>query len=154
MAGVHRPSRPLPSVTARLASSEDDTVESQLVELTTVTEGLQRLLLPERKRMTDAQADEARSKALGALKNFPGDVRDAVQAALQHLTDQSYPRRLLDLAKYVEQAAPGVTGNTTKWKQRVASGRISFAHKLEQGFLNETRHRGSEPADTADSAGG
>ncbi len=127
---------PLPSVVARAATTRDDPLETQLLELTTAAEGLHRLLLPQRKRMTDEQANEARSKALEAFKELLDDVRDAVQAALQHLTDQSYPRRLMDLADYVVQAVPGVTGNTPKWKKRVASTRINFAHALEHGFLN------------------
>jgi hypothetical protein len=86
--------------------------------------------------MTNEQAKEARSKALEAIKELLDDVRDAVQAALNHLTDQSYPRRLLDLAEHVGQAVPGVTGNTAQWKKRVVSSRIGFAHALENGFLN------------------
>ncbi len=127
---------PLPSVIARAATSPDDALETQLLELTTAAEGLHRLLLPQRQRMTDEQAKEARSKALEAINELLGDVRDAVQAALQHLTDQSYPRRLLDLAEHVGKAVP-VTGNTAKWKKHVASTRINFAHALEHGFLNQ-----------------
>jgi hypothetical protein len=128
---------PLPSVVARAATTRDDPLETQLLELTTAAEGLHRLILPQRKRMTDEQAKEARSKALEALKGLIDDVRDAVQAALGHLTDQSYPRRLLDLAEHVGQAVPGVTGNTAQWKKRVVSTRIGFAHALEHGFLSQ-----------------
>jgi hypothetical protein len=119
---------PLPSVVARAAGPRDDPLETQLLEMTTAAEGLHRLLLPQRQRMTDEQAGEARSKALEAIKELLDDVRDTVRSALQHLTDQSYPRRLLDLADHVGQAVPGVTGNAT---------RISFAHALEHGFLDE-----------------
>ena len=90
------PLGPLPSVVARAAGTRDDPLETQLLEMTTAAEGLHRLLLPQRKRMTDEQASEARDKALQALKELLDDVRDAVQSALMHLTDQSYPRRLLD----------------------------------------------------------
>jgi HEPN superfamily Apea-like protein len=128
---------PLPSVVARAATSPDDTLETQLLELTTAAEGLHRLLLAQRKRMTDEQAEEARNKALEAIRGLLDDVRDAVKAALQHLTDQSYPRRLMDLAEHVGQAVPGVTGNTAQWKKRAVSTRINFAHALEHGFLNE-----------------
>ncbi len=82
---------PLPSVVARAATTRDDPLETQLLELTTATEGLHRLILPQRKRMTDDQAKEARSKALEALKELVDDVHDAVPAALDRLTDQSYP---------------------------------------------------------------
>jgi hypothetical protein len=36
---------PLPSVVTRVATSQDDTLEAQLLELTTVAVGLHRLLL-------------------------------------------------------------------------------------------------------------
>lgn len=128
---------PLPSVVARVANSPDDTVEAQLLELSSAAEGLHRLLLPQHKRMTKEQAKEARRKAVEAVKDLGEGVRNAVEAALQHLTDQSYPRRLLDLAEHVEHAVPGVTGNTVEWKKRVTSARNDFAHKLEHGFLDE-----------------
>ena len=128
---------PLPSVVARAATTRDDPLETQLLELTTAAEGLHRLILPQRKRMTDDQAKEARSKALEALKELVDDVHDAVPAALGHLTDQSYPRRLLDLADHVGQAVPGVTGDTSQWKKRLVSARHGFAHALEHGFLNQ-----------------
>jgi hypothetical protein len=127
---------PLPSVVARATDTRDDPLETQLLELTTAAEGLHRLLLPQSKRMTDTQADEARKKALEAVKELLDDVRDAVQAALNHIADLSYPRRLLDLAEHVGQAVPGVTGNNTaQWKKRVVNTRIGFAHALEKGFL-------------------
>jgi len=86
---------PLPSVVARAATTRDDPLETQPLELTTVAERLHRLILPQRKRMTDDQAREARSKALEALKELVDDVRNVVQAALGHLTDQSYPAAFL-----------------------------------------------------------
>lgn len=134
---------PLPSGVARAASTRDNPLETQLLELTTAAEGLHRLILPQRKRMTDDQAQEARNKALEAIKGLVDDVRDAVQAALGHLTDQSYPRRLLDLAEHVGQAVPGVTGNTALWKKGVVNARNGFAHALEHGFLNQDNAEGS-----------
>lgn len=127
---------PLPSVVARAVAMRDDPLETQLLELTTAAEGLHRLIFPLSKRMSDEQAKEARSKALGGIKELLDDVRDAVQAALNHLTDQSYPRRLLELAEHVGPAVPGVTGDTPTWKKRVVSTRVGFAHALENGFLS------------------
>jgi hypothetical protein len=127
---------PLPSVVARAAATRDDPLETQLLELTTAAEGLHRLVLPQSKRMTDTQADEARSKVREAIKGLLDDVRDAVEAALNHITDLSYPRRLLDLAQHVGPAVPGVTGDTAQWKKHVVNTRIGFAHALEKGFLS------------------
>ena len=127
---------PLPSVVARTAMTRDDPLETQLLELTTAAEGLHRLMLLQHKRMTDDQAKEARAKALEGIKELADDVREVVQGALSHLTDQSYPRRLADLAEHVGQAVPGVTGNTLQWKKYVVNTRNGFAHALEHGFLD------------------
>lgn len=126
---------PLPSIVARVASAQDDPLEAQLLELTSTTEGLHRLLRPQETRMTKQQAKEARTKALEAVEDLDEDVRKAVLDALGHLTDQSYSRRLLDLAEQVEEAVPGVSGDTQEWKKRVSNARNNLAHKLEDGFL-------------------
>ncbi len=128
---------PLPSIITRVASAQDDTLEAQLLELTSTTEGLHRLLRPQEKRMTKQQAREARAKALEAVKDLDEDVKKAVQDALGHLTDPSYSRRLLDLAEQVKEAVPGVAGKTEEWKKRVSSARNNLAHKLDDGFLAE-----------------
>ena len=128
---------PLPAVIARVATSEDNPLEIGLLELTSAAEGLHRLLRPRQRRMTKKQAREARAKAVEAIHDLDEDVRDAVEAALSHLTDPSYPRRLLDLADQVKKAVPGVTGNTQEWKKRVTNARNNLAHKLEKGFLED-----------------
>ena len=127
---------PLPSVVAR-ASAQDDPLEAQLLELTSTSEGLHRLLRPGQKRMTRAQAREARAKAVEAVADLDEDVSKAVQDALNHLTDQSYPRRLLDLAEQVKEAVPGVTGDSREWKMQVSNTRNNLAHKLERGFFED-----------------
>jgi ApeA N-terminal domain 1 len=128
---------PLPAVIARVVNSQDDPLEAQLLELTSAAEGLHRLLQPGQKRMTKKQASEARVTAVEAVKELDEDVRGAVEAAWHHLTDPSYPRRLLDLAEQVKGAVPGVTGDTQEWKKRVSNARNGLAHKLERGFLDD-----------------
>jgi hypothetical protein len=128
---------PLPSIVARAASAQDDPVEVQLLELTSAAEGLHRLLRPKERRMTKQQAREARAKALEAVDDLDEDVRKAVEDSLSHVADQTYSRRLLDLAEQVKEAVPGVTGNVEEWKKRVAGARNNLAHKLDDGFLGD-----------------
>lgn len=128
---------PLPAVVARIANSQDDPLEAQLLELTSAAEGLHRLLRPGQRRITKGQASKARARVTEAVKDLDEDVRDAVEAALHHLTDPSYPRRLLDLAEQARDAVPGVTGDAQEWKKRVSNARNSLAHKLERGFLED-----------------
>jgi ApeA N-terminal domain 1 len=128
---------PLPAMVARVTNSQDDPLEAQLLELTSSAEGLHRLIRPRQKRMTKKQAKDARAKAVEAVEELDEDIRDAVEAALHHLTDPSYPRRLLDLAELVKEAVPGVTGDTQEWKKQVTNARNNLAHKLERGFLDD-----------------
>jgi len=140
MAGLYSQPGALPAVISRVSrvvNSQDDPLEAQLLELTSAAEGLHRLLRPAQKRMTKKQASGARAIALEAVKDLDEDVRDAVGAALHHLTDPSYPRRLLDLAEQVREAVPGVTGDTQEWKKRVTNARNELAHKLKSGFLDD-----------------
>lgn len=128
---------PLPSIVARVVSAQDDPLEAQLLELTSTAEGLHRLLRPKEKRMTKQQAREARTKAIEAVDDLDEDVRKAVEESLSHIADQTYSRRLLDLAEQVKEAVPGVTGDVQEWKKRVASVRNNLAHKLDDGFLGD-----------------
>jgi len=67
----------------------------------------------------------------------------AVKGALEHLHEPSYPQRLEKRAQYAGDAVPGVLGRLTeqgrpsRWKEAVVGARIDFAHRIDQGWLNE-----------------
>jgi len=102
---------PLPPVVAAAVAGPGRTLETRLLELTTVAEGLHRRLFPD----------------AGCL--FP----ERVQAARP-----SFAQRMEQLADYVAAAVPGATGQTNRWKQRVTDLRNEFAHR-SYGFLEAER---------------
>lgn len=129
---------PLPPVVAAAVAKPPLTLETGLLELATVAEGLARRLWPEWNRFSRdevgrAQAgvdepdevDRARQSALAAVAEHGETMSAAVKGALEHLHEPSYPQRLEKLAQYAGDAVPGVLGRLTeqgrpsRWKEAV-----------------------------------
>lgn len=106
--------------------------------MTTVAEGLHRRLFPDDRRLSEATAQRAREALRSAVEGLDDDVRRAVDGALEHVEDLSFPRRMDQLADLVEVAVPGVTGQRNRWKRCVADIRNEFAHR-SYGFLERAR---------------
>lgn len=119
------------------------TLETGLLELATVAEGLARRLWPEWNRFSRDEVDRGRQSALAAVAEHGETMSAAVKGALEHLHEPSYPQRLEKLAQYAGDAVPGVLGRLTeqgrpsRWKEAVVGARIDFAHRIDQGWLNE-----------------
>lgn len=128
---------PLPPVVADSVAGNQHMLETELLELATVAEGLHRRLNPDSTAMTATAAESARGLAVGAVASMGEEVQRTVAAALQHISDLSFPRRLVMLAELAETAAPGITGRTNRWKRAVADSRNAFAHRLQPGFLQD-----------------
>lgn len=128
---------PLPPVVAAAAGSRGP-LETQLLELTTVAEGLHRALFGNPRRLSGEQAKRAREAVRASVRDLEEDVRGAVEGAIQHLEDPSFPQRLQQLADCVGAAMPGVTGRTNRWKHCVTDIRNEFAHR-DYGFLESAR---------------
>lgn len=129
---------PLPPVVAATAAGPGRTLETQLLELTTVAEGLHRRLFPESRRLSPEQSSAARQAARGAVHDLDESVRTAVEGALKHLEEPSFPKRVEQLADCAAAAMPGVTGQRNRWKQCVTNSRNEFAHR-SYGFLENER---------------
>jgi len=129
---------PLPPVVARSTARSGGTLETQLLELTTVTEGLHRRLFPGSRRLSEEQEAAARAAVSTAIPNLDEEVRTTVTGALRHIEEPSFPQRLIELAGCVEHAVPGVTGRTNRWKRCVTDVRNEFAHR-SRGFLQVAR---------------
>jgi len=130
---------PLPPVVARATGGSGGTLETQLLELCTVTEGLHRRLFPNSRRLSEPEKAAARTAVGAAITDLEDGVQEAVRGAIQHIEEPSFPMRLLELAQCVEPAVPGVTGQTNKWKGCVTDVRHEFAHRLKGGFLATAR---------------
>jgi hypothetical protein len=129
---------PLPPVVARSTARSGGTLETQLLELTTVTEGLHRRLFPESRRLSEEQEAAARGTVGTAIADLDEEVRTTVSGALQHIEEPSFPQRLVELAECIEHAVPGVTGRGNRWKRCVTDVRNDFAHR-SRGFLQTAR---------------
>lgn len=136
---------PLPPVVAAAVAGPPWTLETSVLELTTVAEGLARRLWPEWERMPKHKADRARESALQAVAEQENEVQETVKGALGYLEEPSYPQRLERLAIYAREAVPGVTGRPTdegrpsRWKKVVVDARNDFAHRIDRGWLGDDR---------------
>lgn len=126
---------PLPPVVANAASATNLRIETSLLELTTVAEGLHSRLFPDDRRMDTATAERIKGKVIAALQEEESPNRQAVSGMLRFLEDPSYPKRLRRLAQEVATAVPGITGNTKKWVEQVNDCRNEFAHR-RAGFIS------------------
>jgi hypothetical protein len=128
---------PLPPVVADSVAGSRTALETQVLDLCAVAEGLHRRLYPDDVLLTLEAADQARNVAREAVKGLGEPTARAVSSALQHLGQLSYPNRLSALAGIAEEAAPGVTGRTNRWKTAVVTARNTFAHRTATGFLSD-----------------
>lgn len=112
-------------------------LETQVLELTTVAEGVHRSLFEDEWRFTRAEADWIRQLVATALCLEPDRHRQVVRGFLTHLEEPNYKMRLRGLSGMAEELLPGVTGKTNRWVALTDRARNSFAHRT-QGFLTES----------------
>lgn len=128
---------PLPPVVADAVARQSELkLETQVLELTTVAEGLHSRLFPDERRMDDETVREIRKRVREALRVQDERDRNVVNGVLTHLHEPSYRRRLYQLAELSEKLLPGATGDTVKWSKRVEVSRNRFAHRAH-GFFTE-----------------
>lgn len=127
----------LPPVVAHSVASGPSSLETEVLELCTVAEGLHSRLFPDGRSLPHDVAEQARTAAWHAVEFFGEDVATKMKNALTHFGDVTYPTRVDELGKLAERVAPGVTGKSTRWKRAVADSRNHFAHLSDPGFLGE-----------------
>lgn len=139
--GAVEPLGPFPPVVAAASVRPGRTLETQLLELATVAEGLHERRFPDSRGLPPEQAQAARQAARTAVAGLDEKVRTAIDSALKCLEYPSFPQRLEELATCIAAAMPGVTGRTNRWKRCVTDARIDFAHRrydfLETARINE-----------------
>lgn len=136
---------PLATAIAGSVVAKRDTVETQLIELTTAAEGLHSRLFPERVRMSPAEALRIRNTCVSAILDAEQRHKDAVDGLLKYLHELGYKQRLLDLAELAERYVPGLVGRRKKWGKQVYDIRNIMAHR-RGGFLDDKnldRYRGA-----------
>lgn len=114
-------------------------VEAQALILTTVSEGLHRVLFPDTRRFSVEHAEIVRNAAVEAVRRVDDNksTADAVSGFLSHVYEVSYAKRLQELARRAEKLVPGVTGNTGRWKTLVYDTRNKYAHQTSADWMEE-----------------
>lgn len=117
----------------------DLSVDAQALILTTVAEGLHRVLYPHTLRFSVEHGVMVREAAVEAVRLVDQNAStvDAVSGFLSHVHEVSYAKRLDELASRAEELVPGVTGKTSKWKKLVYETRNSYAHQTSADWMEE-----------------
>ena len=128
---------PLPPAVAGLGRSGTISLESEVLNATTLAEGLHRRIYPSQTRFADENmASRARDAAVRAVAMAAKEAVNAVRGLLGHLQEPGFRARLSGLAEEGESAVPGVTGATSKWREIVYAARNDFAHRTT-GFIGD-----------------
>lgn len=126
----------LPPVVAQALTGRIQ-LETRVLELATVAEGLHRRLYPETMGYSKEVADRIREAVGAALAAQQPDADNVVGGLLSHLEEVGYGQRLRHLAERAETLVPGVSGRTGRWKDLVYAARNDFAHRLRSSWLSE-----------------
>ncbi|MFB9387745.1 hypothetical protein ACFFTK_31785, partial [Pseudonocardia petroleophila] len=105
---------PTPAVVSDGITGSQDTIETQLLELTTVAEGLHRSIFPQEDRLTVDQAENVRLIVREAIKSEPSRVQDVVNGRFGYIEEMSYPHRLRAIAKEAAVALPEIAGRINR----------------------------------------
>jgi hypothetical protein len=127
---------PLPAGVASVFEN-DLAVDTQVLLLTTLTEGVHRVLHPKTLRFSAKHGDQVRTVAVEAVRAVDPDAVDAVKGFLSFVHEVGYARRLEDLARRAEELVPGITGNTNKWVKMVYKTRTVYAHHPSAHWMEE-----------------
>ncbi|GAA3251334.1 hypothetical protein GCM10017691_63740 [Pseudonocardia petroleophila] len=128
---------PTPAVVSDGITGSQDTIETQLLELTTVAEGLHRSIFPQEDRLTVDQAENVRLIVREAIKSEPSRVQDVVNGRFGYIEEMSYPHRLRAIAKEAAVALPEIAGRINRWADAVSTARNRFAHGTGRGVKEE-----------------
>jgi len=127
---------PLPAGIASVWET-DMAVETQVLILTTIAEGLHRALHPEVLRFTPEYGKTIQTVATEAVREIDSDAADAVSGHLAQVHEVGYGTRLRDFAGRAEELVPGITGDPKGWKNLVYATRNKYAHQPSTEWLEE-----------------
>lgn len=132
---------PIPSVVSDNVVGRTSSLETQLLELATVSEGLHRAIFPQRDRLEPDEAARVKSNVRAAVGAESSRTQSIVEGRFAYIEEMSYPHRLRDLAAEAELAIPGITGKSNRWANAVSDARNEFAHGKKVDFDSTTVDR-------------
>ena len=128
---------PLPPVVAHLSSRQSSMkLETGILELTTVLEGLHARLFSEEQRFDEKTLKDIKKRVLDAVDDMDSAVANVLGGLMVNLREPSYSRRLARLAETVSLITPGICGKVNKWVAEVSKIRNKYAHRTA-GFIKE-----------------
>lgn len=129
----------IPITQDALSNERSATIDTLVLELTTVAEGLHRDLHPDQVRMSEEDTGRVRALIAEAFKDEPDPrFKDIVNGSIfNFLSEPNYPSRLKRLIEEARDALPGLFGKEKKWIEAVSDARNTFAHR-KNGFIDES----------------
>jgi len=127
---------PLPAGVASLLEVEL-AIETQVLMMTTLAEGIHRALRPEARRFELERGKTIREVATEAVRKIDPEAAGTVQSLLKYVDEMGYGARLKELASRAEELVPGITGNPRLWKKLVYETRNKFAHQHSVEWMEE-----------------
>lgn len=133
---------PLPPVVAQFSARQATMrLETELLEMATVAEGLHARLFPGQTRLEVAVCEEVRTRVLAAIADMDAQIANILRGMLTHLHEPGYPHRLKGLAQIVASVAPEICGKVSKWADEVSEARNKYAHRaacfLDEGSIDK-----------------
>lgn len=126
---------PLPPGVADLTRANLVSLDTQVLQLTSIAEGVHRALYPRQKQFEKKIAKDVQELATEAIRDKYPDLITNIRGLLGFLHQPSYSERIARLAKEIATSVPGVTGDTDEWKRAVTKARNQYAHRLRGEFL-------------------
>lgn len=129
---------PLPGAYASVLESHLS-VEAQALILTTVSEGLHRVLYPKTVRFTVEHAETVREAAVEAVRRVDANeaTLSAVKGLLSHVNEVGYAKRLDDLATQADVLVPGIAGKRNRWRNLAYDIRNRYAHQASADWMED-----------------
>ena len=110
-------------------------IETRVLELSTVAEGLHRVLNPEAWALSRSVADQARRQARAAITN--PEAREKASGLLKFLHEPGYRKRLLELGEQAQMCVPDLLGDARLWSRAVFEARNEYAHRHQTAWLTD-----------------
>lgn len=127
-----------PAAVASFVTAKSMQLETELLELTTVLEGLHGCLFPDSNRMSNDEAETVQSVVIEAMNasSIPDAHRECVRSMLTHLAQPGYRQCVCEIAKTV-QLGDFPIGNLARWASYVTKIRNGYAHRSDRRLSEE-----------------
>jgi len=132
---------PFPSIVSRLGAENRINLETHLLELTTVAEGIHDCLHPDGRSIPKEEAEEIKEIVKSTLLDTGSNYVDIVTGSLRHLGVLGYAKRMISLVEHLGPEPPAYVGDVKKWAREVEDARVGFAHRRIRSLTDDQIER-------------